>query len=76
MPFALRFMIDMDIVGMNWIQIEKSKYMLRRESQKVSTCQFEFDVMEFNAVEPIPLDQDSKIAPLRILSFDIECMAL
>ena len=56
MPFALRFMIDMDIVGMNWIQIPKGKYMLRRESQKVSTCQFEFDIMDFNAIEPIPLD--------------------
>jgi len=54
-------MIDMDIVGMNWIQIPADKYKLRRESQKVSTCQFEFDIMEFLAVEPIPLNVNSKL---------------
>jgi len=29
MPFALRFMIDNDIGGMQWIQIPAEKYMLR-----------------------------------------------
>ena len=75
MPYALRFMIDNDIVGMQWIQIQGGKYVLRRESQKTSLCQFEFDVVEFSDVEAVPLDQDSKIAPLRIMSFDIECAA-
>ena len=56
MPFALRFMIDNDIVGMQWIQIQGGKYSLRRESQKASTCQFEFDVVAFNDVEPVPLE--------------------
>jgi len=42
---------------------------------KMSTCQFEFDVMEFTDVQAIPLEIESKIAPLRILSFDIECSA-
>ena len=42
---------------------------------KTSTCQFEFDVIDFNHIEPIPLEIESKIAPLRILSFDIECSA-
>ena len=42
---------------------------------KMSTCQFEFDVMEFTDVQAIPLKIESKIAPLRILSFDIECSA-
>jgi len=31
--------------------------------------------MDFNCVEAVPLHIDSKIAPLRILSFDIECSA-
>ena len=75
MPFALRFMIDNDIVGMQWIQIAGGKYILRQPGCKVSTCQFEFDVVDFSDVEPIPLEIESKIAPLRILSFDIECSA-
>lgn len=75
MPFALRFMIDNDIVGMQWIQIAGGKYILRQPSCKASTCQFEFDVVDFSDVEAIPLEIESKIAPLRILSFDIECSA-
>jgi DNA polymerase delta subunit 1 len=75
MPFALRFMIDNDIVGMQWCQFEKAKYKLRSPSSKMSTCQFEFDVIDFRNVEAVPLSEDSKIAPIRILSFDIECQA-
>ena len=56
MPFALRFMIDNDIVGMQWIQIQGGKYTLRRESQKVSNCQFEFDVVAFSDALPVPLE--------------------
>lgn len=41
----------------------------------MSTCQFEFDVVDFRNVEAVPLKIDSKIAPIRILSFDIECQA-
>ena len=33
------------------------------------------DVKDFRDVEPVPLEIDSKIAPLRTLSFDIECSA-
>ena len=73
MPFALRFMIDNDIAGMQWIQIKKGGYKLRKPEAKRSTCQFEFDVEDFRDCESIPLNIDSKIAPLRIMSFDIEC---
>ena len=75
MPFALRYMIDKDINGMQWVQIEKGNYILRHNSLKMSTCQFEFDVMDCNHMEPVPLGVKSDIAPLRIMSFDIECMA-
>ena len=68
-------MIDNDIVGMQWIQIAAGKYKLRTEALKKSTCQFEFDVYNFQDIESVPLNIDSKIAPLRILSFDIECSA-
>ena len=42
---------------------------------KESNCQFELDVLDFRNVESVPLSQDSQIAPIRILSFDIECSA-
>lgn len=38
MPFALRFMIDNDINGMQWMQIPAGKYLLRPAQQKESTC--------------------------------------
>ena len=38
LPFALRFMIDNDIVGMQWIKIPQNKYKIRTEQTKVSTC--------------------------------------
>ena len=75
MPFALRFMIDHDIVGMNWIQIGGGNYKLRAPNLKKSTCQFELDVINYQNIESIPLSIDSKIAPIRIMSFDIECEA-
>lgn len=75
MPFALRFMIDNDIAGMQWIQIGKGNYLLRQPQAKESHCQFEMDVWDFRNAEAVPLDVDSKIAPIRILSFDIECSA-
>uniref|UniRef100_A0A0E0F355 DNA polymerase n=1 Tax=Oryza meridionalis TaxID=40149 RepID=A0A0E0F355_9ORYZ len=51
--FALRFMIDCNIVGGNWIEVPAGKY-----SDLVS-----------HAAE----GEHSKMAPFRILSFDIEC---
>ena len=75
MPFALRFMIDNNISGMQWIQVLAGKYLLRSQATKDSTCQFEIDILDFRDVMGIPLDQKDGIAPLRILSFDIECQA-
>ena len=75
MPFALRFMIDNDIKGMSWIQVGKGNYKLRDSKLKKSSCQFEFDVADFKHIESVPFEVESKIAPLRIMSFDIECAA-
>jgi len=46
---------------------------MRNNATKESTCQFEFDVLNFSDVKGIPLEINSKIAPIRIMSFDIEC---
>lgn len=69
-------MIDNEIGGMTWVKIEKKNWEIRAHNKKETTCQIEFDVFNYNDVECLPCDgKYSKIAPLRILSFDIECAA-
>lgn len=58
---------------MNWLEVPKGKYEIRGESNKVSNCQIEIDVSVHNLISHDPEGDWSKIAPLRILSFDIEC---
>ena len=73
--FPLRFMIDKKIVGMSWIRVKHNKYKMIKDLNKISHCQIEAwcDVED---VEPLSTQGEySKIAPLRILSIDIECAA-
>ncbi|KAI8851031.1 DNA polymerase family B-domain-containing protein [Chytridium lagenaria] len=72
-PFTLRFMIDTKIVGANWLTLPKNKYTVRNASNKISNCQIEVDVYFEHIMSHDPEDEWSKVAPLRILSFDIEC---
>lgn len=41
--YTLRFMIDKQIVGMNWLQVAAGKWSVRSDSEKVSNCQIEVD---------------------------------
>lgn len=41
--YTLRFMIDHEIVGMNWLEIPAGKWTTRSDADKVSTCQIEVD---------------------------------
>jgi len=69
-------MIDNEIGGMTWIKVEAKNWLMRADSQKASNCQIEFDVHNYNHVVSLPVEgKFSKIAPLRIMSFDIECSA-
>ncbi|XP_008303353.1 DNA polymerase delta catalytic subunit [Stegastes partitus] len=81
--FEIRFMVDSDVVGCCWIELPKSKYRLREEKSptdtdsqypgKVSLCQYEVDVGWTDLISH-PAEGDwQRIAPLRVLSFDIEC---
>lgn len=72
MPFALRFMIDKDIVGMGWIRLLGGKY--KEAPLRHSRCQLELDV-DHQYVVALPTSDYPMIAPLRVLSFDIECAA-
>eukprot|EP00049_Salpingoeca_infusionum_P016898 m.351100 g.351100 ORF g.351100 m.351100 type:complete len:1070 (+) comp16170_c1_seq1:68-3277(+) len=69
----LRFMVDTGIVGCNWIELPAGKFKLRPESMKTSNCQYECDIGFSDLISHPAEDEWSKIAPLRILSFDIEC---
>lgn len=67
LAFILRFMIDRGIVGCGWICIEAEKYQIRPLE---SRCQIEVIA---KAADVNFLPDCSKLAPLRTLSFDIEC---
>ncbi|XP_018620048.2 DNA polymerase delta catalytic subunit [Scleropages formosus] len=81
--FEIRFMVDSNMVGCSWIELPAGKYRVREEKgladpelghpTKVSLCQYEVDVAWTHLVSH-PAEGDwQRIAPLRVLSFDIEC---
>ncbi|VDM39048.1 unnamed protein product [Toxocara canis] len=73
--FEIRFMADVGLAGCGWVVLPSRKYDIVSEERMVSRCQLEctikFDDLIVHAPESAP--QWSAIAPLRILSFDIEC---
>lgn len=71
--YTLRFMIDHKIVGMNWLTLKEGGYQLRSDSNKVSLCQIEADCAADQLISHGVDDEWADNAPLRILSFDIEC---
>ncbi|KAH8116379.1 DNA polymerase family B-domain-containing protein [Phellopilus nigrolimitatus] len=73
LPYTLRFMVDTKVVGMNWIEVPAGKYKLLSPDKKRSLCQLEFNVRWDQFISHAPDGEWSKVAPLRILSFDIEC---
>ncbi|ORX34769.1 putative delta DNA polymerase [Kockovaella imperatae] len=71
--YTLRFMIDTHVVGMNWVEIPGGKYEVLKGDDKKSLCQIEVSCNYKDLVSHAPEGEWLKIAPLRILSFDIEC---
>ncbi|QEU63049.1 Pol3 [Kluyveromyces lactis] len=71
--FPLRLMIDCGIVGMSWITLPASKYQLVPVNQRISTCQFEVNINYKDLIAHPAEGEWSHNAPLRIMSFDIEC---
>nr|AAI63875.1 Polymerase (DNA directed), delta 1, catalytic subunit [Danio rerio] len=81
--FEIRFMVDSNVVGCCWIELPKGKYQLREERRegqtdskypgKVSLCQYEVDVAWDSLISHPAEGEWQRIAPLRVLSFDIEC---
>jgi DNA polymerase delta subunit 1 len=78
-PFVMRFMIDCNISGADWIELPSNTYSLRSNSTKgakpmTTRCSLEIDIV-YNSIISHPTTPGfySSLAPLRILSFDIEC---
>ncbi|KAI1391491.1 DNA polymerase family B-domain-containing protein [Hypoxylon trugodes] len=72
-PYVLRFMVDCKIPGMSWVEAPAKSYRLLAENQKQSSCQIEAEISYRDLISHEPKGEWSKMAPLRILSFDIEC---
>ncbi|KAK9765948.1 DNA-directed DNA polymerase delta [Basidiobolus ranarum] len=71
LEYILRFMIDCQVTGMNWIELPPKAYRLI--SNLSSNCQLELEIKYDKLISHEPIEDWSHIAPLRILSFDIEC---
>ncbi|EGG04342.1 uncharacterized protein MELLADRAFT_53062 [Melampsora larici-populina 98AG31] len=71
--YTLRFMIDKKITGMNWIEIPAGTYQLRSPGKQASKCQIELDTSSDTIISHAPEGEWSKMAPFRVLSYDIEC---
>nr|BAO20830.1 DNA polymerase delta catalytic subunit [Branchinella kugenumaensis] len=74
--FEIRYMVDSHIVGCNWIELPPGKYRLRSEGQipaVQSRCQLEVDVAWDDLISHSTEGEWAKVAPFRIMSFDIEC---
>ncbi|RFU27182.1 hypothetical protein B7463_g9157, partial [Scytalidium lignicola] len=71
--YILRFMVDTKISGMSWVEVPAKSYQLIPEHERQSNCQIEAEVSYRDLIAYKPEGEWAKMAPLRILSFDIEC---
>ncbi|ORY95678.1 DNA polymerase family B-domain-containing protein [Syncephalastrum racemosum] len=71
LAYLLRFMIDNKVTGCNWIELPAGTY--KAVQRNVSYAQYEVEIHYENMISHPPDGEWSKMAPLRILSFDIEC---
>lgn len=71
--YVLRFMIDCKISGMSWVEVPAKAFKLISPYERQSNCQIEAEVTYRDLIAHKPEGEWAKMAPLRILSFDIEC---
>jgi DNA polymerase delta subunit 1 len=71
--YVLRFMIDTGISGMSWVEVPSQQYTVMPQRERQSNCQIEAFVNYKNLIAHPNDGEWAKMAPLRILSFDIEC---
>eukprot|EP00741_Cyanophora_paradoxa_P009639 tig00001545_g9337.t1 len=71
LDFVLRFMIEVKLVGCSWVELPAGKWSLHND--RTSRSQLEAAVSYKDVIAHPAEGEWLKIAPLRILSFDIEC---
>ncbi|KAH8663934.1 DNA polymerase delta catalytic subunit [Xylariales sp. PMI_506] len=73
LQYVLRFMVDTKMPGMSWVVCPAKSYKLIPERERHSSCQIEAEIPYTHLISHEPKGDWLKMAPLRILSFDIEC---
>lgn len=71
--YLLRLMVDRKITGMLWVTLPAGTYTTTPAEAKVLTCQLEVSIHYSKLLSHSPDGDWLKMAPLRVLSFDIEC---
>lgn len=74
LPFVMRYLIDSGMQGCAWAEFPGGTYAVRPPSTRSTHCQLELDVVYDSVISHEPVWPWQRIAPLRVLSFDIECM--
>ncbi|GJQ12626.1 hypothetical protein GpartN1_g4417.t1 [Galdieria partita] len=69
--FVLRFMIETNMYGCSWVELPSKNCQL--PERQTSYMQFEVDIHYNDMICHSPHGEWLKAAPIRILSFDIEC---
>uniref|UniRef100_A0A0N5BA09 DNA polymerase n=1 Tax=Strongyloides papillosus TaxID=174720 RepID=A0A0N5BA09_STREA len=70
--YEIRFMADIDLVGCGWVELKAKTYKLTPNPGSNSQIEVSVDVKDL-IVHDSSDPNWSGVAPLRILSFDIEC---
>ncbi|KAL1649133.1 DNA-directed DNA polymerase delta [Diplodia intermedia] len=73
LQYVLRFMVDCKVAGMSWVEAKAGKYHMIPHRDRHSTSQIEAYVHYRDLIAYPAEGEWVKTAPLRILSFDIEC---
>ena len=78
LPLYMRYMVDQHIAGCTWVEVQAYEYCNsndqtgRNATSGTSRCQIEA-ITDYKNVIPVQEEKSFEIAPVVVLSFDIEC---
>ncbi|XP_065340551.1 DNA polymerase delta catalytic subunit [Cloeon dipterum] len=71
--FDIRFMADVEMMGCSWVEFPAGQWKVRDANQMTTRCQLEADASWEAVIAHAPDGHWGRLAPFRIMSFDIEC---